>query len=90
MMEMKLVNHVRLFDGSLLVEPMSLSELDQEEFERFYSDALDFICREVMPNVDRSELEAACHELRARIKELEARDTAVKERVERFKGIEWE
>src|SRR4051812_26043393 len=53
MMEMKLVNHVRLFDGSLLVEPMSLSELDQEEFERFYSDALDFICREVMPNVDR-------------------------------------
>jgi hypothetical protein len=58
LMELKLVSHTRLFDGSLLVEPMSLADLDDEEMSRLYDEGVDFICEHVIPGMDRAALEA--------------------------------
>jgi hypothetical protein len=58
MLEMRLFNKIRLFNGEMLAEPMSLSELDQEDFELYYHQVLDFICEHVIPGMDRAALEA--------------------------------
>jgi hypothetical protein len=58
LMELKLVNHTRLFDGSLLVEPMSLADLDDEELSRVYDEGVNFLCEHVIRGMDRAELEA--------------------------------
>jgi hypothetical protein len=58
MLQMRLARGIRLFNGEMLAEPMSLTELDQEEFELYYHQALDFICEHVIPGLERSELEA--------------------------------
>ena len=65
LMEAKHVSHTRLMDGSLLVEPRDLSDLDGPEFEQFYSTALDFICEHVLPGMDRADLERDPRDRRA-------------------------
>jgi hypothetical protein len=57
LVEAKHIDHVRLMDGSLLVEPRSLSDLEGPEFDEFYEWAIGYICEHVIPGLDREALE---------------------------------
>ena len=54
------------FNGQLVPVPKSISYHDMPdnaEFKKFFDDAVDFICRKIIPGLNRSDLEREVYEL---------------------------
>jgi hypothetical protein len=56
LLEAKHIAYARCMDGSVVVEPRSLSDFDAAEFEAHYHWAVDYICQHVLVGMDPDDL----------------------------------
>jgi hypothetical protein len=59
MVRAKHVDYYETIGGTVVVRPYSPAELSEEDFQRFYDDAIDYVCAVLVPGLDRDALTEA-------------------------------